>query len=144
MFQGQQTAIRSYLKLRNSVGSLLGNIHKKIFGPKLFKMFKAMREVLMAGDTNRRSSVWLNCLKRQAWGIAGHVSGSSDYLSINLKTSCRTNPVTIICSYTKVNISRQATLLYLTQPFGFCNLTGLSNKAEASITASKYRSLVAF
>ena len=30
-----------------------GNIHKKIFGPKLFKMFKAMREVLMAGDTNR-------------------------------------------------------------------------------------------
>ena len=54
MFQGQQTAIRSCLKLRNSVGSLLGNIHKKIFGPKLFKMFKAMREVLMAGDTNRR------------------------------------------------------------------------------------------
>ncbi|CAK9054456.1 unnamed protein product [Durusdinium trenchii] len=30
-----------------------GSIHKKIFGPKLFKQFKAMREVLMAGDTNR-------------------------------------------------------------------------------------------
>ncbi|CAJ1368812.1 unnamed protein product [Effrenium voratum] len=31
-----------------------GKIHKRIFGPKLLKQFKAMKEVLLAGDTNRR------------------------------------------------------------------------------------------
>ncbi|CAJ1397974.1 unnamed protein product [Effrenium voratum] len=30
-----------------------GEIHRKIFGPQIFKQFQAMREILLAGDTNR-------------------------------------------------------------------------------------------